>query len=153
MQDNLSKLTSFYGLGGATATTNDRIEVCRSSCECTDGVGGVFNVDGVGATLTLNPNTLRPPRLIANGLHYEVCYKKMLSTGNLLTLPLGQTYIHKPLVYVYPFNRGIIMNVLTTFVGSGGDLASGDEIVFTSAPDCSLIDAPLTTYHKVTFTR
>lgn len=77
----------------------------------------------------------------------------MLSTGNLLTLPLGQIYIMKPLVYVYPFNRGIIVNVLTTFKGSGGDLASGDEIVFTSASDCSLIDAPLSTYLKVTFTR
>lgn len=148
MQSKLSLLKTFYG-GSITVSVNDRIEICMRDCKCQGGSYGTFNVDGVAATgLTLNPNTLRPPRLLENGLHYEVCFIKNHGT-KFITIPLGQTYIMKPLTYVYPFNRGIITYTLTTFMGEGGDIASGDELIFSAAPDCSLVDS----YPKFTFTR
>ena len=55
--------------------------------------------------------------------------------------------------YVYPFNRGVAFKKDATFQGSGGDVAAGDELIFTTASDCSLIDSPGTTFGKVVFTR
>ena len=48
-----------------------------------------------------------------------------------MVLPMGQIYIKKPIEYVYPFNRGIKEGVTTNFQGEGGDLAVGDELIFT----------------------
>jgi hypothetical protein len=56
---------------------------------------------------------------------------------------------------VYPFNRGIKEATTTTYLGEGGDMAIGDELVFTQATDCSMIDDPLQipAFDKVVFTR
>jgi hypothetical protein len=56
---------------------------------------------------------------------------------------------------VYPFNRGIKAGVTTNFLGEGGDLAVGDELVFTNGNECSVIDDPsiIPAFNKVVFSR
>ncbi len=100
----------------------------------------------------LSGKTIRPPQNLRKGQYFEVCYIKQIS-GDLIKIPLGIIYIQKPIQYVYPFNRGVNFKKPTTFSGSGGDVGPGDELVFSSAKDCSLIDAPGTSYNKVIFTR
>ncbi len=70
-----------------------------------------------------------------------------------MKLPLGQVYVQKPIQYVYPFNRGVAFKKQATFLAEGGDIGPGDELVFTTASDCSLIDDAGTSYGKAVFTR
>jgi hypothetical protein len=63
---------------------------------------------------------------------------------------MGQVYIckiisiklsiEKPVQYVYPFNRGIVIVEDTTFETRGGDIAYGDELVFSLLSDCQNVD-------------
>ena len=41
--------------------------------------------------------------------------------------------------YVYPFNRGIPVDKDVTFSVEGGDLASGDEVIFTRSDSCEYL--------------
>jgi hypothetical protein len=68
---------------------------------------------------------------------------------------MGLIYLTSSVKYVYPFNRGIKEATTTTYLGEGGDMAIGDELIFTQASDCLMIDDPLQipAFDKVVFTR
>ena len=152
---SLRNIDTLYGF--TQVDLSDRIEICSLNCEQCGEKKGVIHIlaKGVpGSPNTLTGVTAFPPVLLEQGQYYDVCYKK-INSGSTISLPMGQIYLTSSVAYVYPFNRGIKEATTTTYLGEGGDMAIGDELVFTQATDCQMIDDPLQipAFDKVVFTR
>jgi hypothetical protein len=112
LMDALKDVSKYYGMSTGT-NVRDRIHICTKGCE--SECEAEIQVLAVGSPNTLSVNTVKSPKNLAQGNHYDVCYKRISSGSTYFNIPMGQIYILKPIQYVYPFNRGIIQKTLTTF--------------------------------------
>ena len=75
LMSKLSTITSTLG-GSLTLETTDKINVCQYNCDCDFGINTTFSVIAItpGVDITWSGSTVKPPKNLTSGHHYELCY-------------------------------------------------------------------------------